>query len=51
MTQNCEAYEAHMRDIRDYLEERLEVSAVWGGYQEREGVWGRCPEGEGTWCS
>ncbi|XP_011835704.1 PREDICTED: selenocysteine lyase isoform X2 [Mandrillus leucophaeus] len=25
VTQNCEAYEAHMRDIRDYLEERLEA--------------------------
>ncbi|KAM5268637.1 selenocysteine lyase isoform 3-T3 [Hipposideros larvatus] len=23
VTENCEAYEAHMRDIRDYLEERL----------------------------
>ncbi|XP_063504256.1 selenocysteine lyase isoform X9 [Pongo pygmaeus] len=30
VTQNCEAYEAHMRDVRDYLEERLEVSAAWG---------------------
>lgn len=26
VSENCEAYEAHMRDIRDYLEERLEVS-------------------------
>lgn len=51
VAQNCEAYEAHMRDVRDYLEERLEVSVVWGGYREREGVWGRCPEGEGAWCS
>lgn len=25
VTENCEAYEAHMRDIRDYLEERLEA--------------------------
>nr|XP_055235855.1 selenocysteine lyase isoform X4 [Gorilla gorilla gorilla] len=25
VTQNCEAYEAHMRDVRDYLEERLEA--------------------------
>lgn len=25
VSENCEAYEAHMRDIRDYLEERLEV--------------------------
>lgn len=25
VTENCEAYEAHMRDIRDYLEERLQV--------------------------
>ncbi|XP_008055915.1 selenocysteine lyase [Carlito syrichta] len=25
VTQNCEVYEAHMRDIRDYLEERLEA--------------------------
>ncbi|MEJ1281062.1 hypothetical protein NN561_012009 [Cricetulus griseus] len=24
VSENCEAYEAHMRDIRDYLEERLE---------------------------
>uniref|UniRef100_A0A7N5JW77 Selenocysteine lyase n=1 Tax=Ailuropoda melanoleuca TaxID=9646 RepID=A0A7N5JW77_AILME len=23
VTRNCEAYEAHMRDVRDYLEERL----------------------------
>ncbi|XP_036110074.1 selenocysteine lyase [Molossus molossus] len=23
VTENCEAYEAHMRDVRDYLEERL----------------------------
>ncbi|XP_003991346.2 selenocysteine lyase isoform X1 [Felis catus] len=23
VTKNCEAYEAHMRDVRDYLEERL----------------------------
>lgn len=30
--ENCEAYEAHMRGIRDYLEERLVVSAVaWAG--------------------
>lgn len=28
--QNCEAYEAHMRDVRDYLEERLEVSGKAG---------------------
>lgn len=26
VSENCETYEAHMRDIRDYLEERLEVS-------------------------
>ena len=26
MTKNCEAYEAHMRDVRDYLEERLLVN-------------------------
>uniref|UniRef100_A0A0D9R197 Selenocysteine lyase n=1 Tax=Chlorocebus sabaeus TaxID=60711 RepID=A0A0D9R197_CHLSB len=25
VAQNCEAYEAHMRDVRDYLEERLEA--------------------------
>nr|XP_026251813.1 selenocysteine lyase isoform X1 [Urocitellus parryii] len=25
VTENCEAYEAHMRDIRDYLEERLQA--------------------------
>uniref|UniRef100_A0A8C6S014 Selenocysteine lyase n=1 Tax=Nannospalax galili TaxID=1026970 RepID=A0A8C6S014_NANGA len=25
VTENCDAYEAHMRDIRDYLEERLEA--------------------------
>ncbi|XP_005361748.1 selenocysteine lyase isoform X1 [Microtus ochrogaster] len=25
VSENCEAYEAHMRDIRDYLEERLEA--------------------------
>ncbi|XP_062049856.1 selenocysteine lyase isoform X1 [Lepus europaeus] len=25
VTKNCEAYEAHMRDVRDYLEERLEA--------------------------
>ncbi|XP_035942352.1 selenocysteine lyase isoform X3 [Halichoerus grypus] len=25
VTRNCEAYEAHMRDVRDYLEERLEA--------------------------
>lgn len=25
VTANCEAYEAHMRDVRDYLEERLEA--------------------------
>nr|XP_021502586.1 selenocysteine lyase isoform X1 [Meriones unguiculatus] len=25
VSDNCEAYEAHMRDIRDYLEERLEA--------------------------
>lgn len=25
VSENCETYEAHMRDIRDYLEERLEV--------------------------
>ncbi|XP_062957192.1 selenocysteine lyase isoform X2 [Cynocephalus volans] len=25
VTQNCEAYEAHMKDIRDYLEERLKT--------------------------
>ncbi|XP_054556165.1 selenocysteine lyase [Talpa occidentalis] len=25
VTRNCEAYEAHMRDVRDYLEERLQV--------------------------
>ncbi|XP_012504277.1 PREDICTED: selenocysteine lyase [Propithecus coquereli] len=28
VTRHCEAYEAHMRDVRDYLEERLE--AVFG---------------------
>lgn len=48
VTQNCEAYEAHMRDVRDYLEERLEVSAAWGGHQEGEGAWGRCPERGGV---
>lgn len=26
MTENCEAYEAHMRAVRDYLETRLVVS-------------------------
>lgn len=26
VSKNCEAYEAHMRDVRDYLEARLEVS-------------------------
>ena len=30
MAENCEAYEAHMRDVRDYLEERLAVSARRG---------------------
>ncbi|EHB08732.1 Selenocysteine lyase [Heterocephalus glaber] len=25
VTENCEAYEAHMRDVRDYLEDRLEA--------------------------
>uniref|UniRef100_A0A8C2UUK4 Selenocysteine lyase n=1 Tax=Chinchilla lanigera TaxID=34839 RepID=A0A8C2UUK4_CHILA len=25
VTENCEAYEAHMRDVRDYLEERLQA--------------------------
>ncbi|XP_072575129.1 selenocysteine lyase isoform X2 [Vulpes vulpes] len=25
VTKNCEAYEAHMRDVRDYLEEQLEA--------------------------
>ncbi|XP_023577822.1 selenocysteine lyase isoform X1 [Octodon degus] len=25
VTENCEAYEAHMQDVRDYLEERLEA--------------------------
>nr|XP_045003816.1 selenocysteine lyase isoform X2 [Jaculus jaculus] len=25
VTENCEVYEAHMRDVRDYLEERLEA--------------------------
>lgn len=28
VTEKCEAYEAHMRDVRDYLEERLEVRAA-----------------------
>lgn len=41
VTRNCEAYEAHMRDVRDYLEERLVVSLgpvrvgqpeVWGSH-------------------
>lgn len=27
VAENCEAYEAHMRGVRDYLEERLAVSA------------------------
>ncbi|XP_012611130.1 selenocysteine lyase isoform X2 [Microcebus murinus] len=26
VTRHCEAYEAHMRDVRDYLEERLEAA-------------------------
>ncbi|KAB0406179.1 hypothetical protein E2I00_000762 [Balaenoptera physalus] len=30
VAENCEAYEAHMRDVRDYLEERLAVSARRG---------------------
>lgn len=32
VTRNCEAYEAHMRDVRDYLEERLEVSLGFTGF-------------------
>lgn len=28
VSENCETYEAHMRDIRDYLEERLEAELV-----------------------
>lgn len=38
VSENCEAYEAHMRDIRDYLEERLEVR-------------GTCPHGRVQWQS
>lgn len=38
VTRNCEAYEAHMRDVRDYLEERLAVSlgSAEGGGQGLE---------------
>lgn len=47
---NCAAYEAHMRDVRDYLEERLQVRGG-GELQGRgrsagEGAAGR---GQGTW--
>lgn len=31
VTENCEAYEAHMRGVRDYLEERLVVRAARPG--------------------
>ncbi|XP_036925079.1 selenocysteine lyase isoform X3 [Sturnira hondurensis] len=29
VTENCEAYEAHMRDVRNYLEERLVAAQCW----------------------
>ena len=28
VNQHCEDYEAHMRKVRDYLEERLQVSSL-----------------------
>lgn len=31
VSRNWEAYEAHMRDVRDYLEARLEVSGSGSG--------------------
>ena len=38
MAENCEAYEAHMQGVRDYLEERLVVSAR-----------ARSPDPRGSW--
>lgn len=41
VTENCEAYEAHMRDVRDYLEERLQVrgtSLAWVSAGGRAGT-------------
>lgn len=43
VTENCEAYEAHMRDIRDYLEERLEVRGDRGQPCRLTCPRGRCP--------
>lgn len=47
MAENCEAYEAHMETIRDYLEERLAVSArslepgAQPGPGAGRGLWGQ----------
>lgn len=49
MAENCEAYEAHMETVRDYLEERLAVSA-WSPEprrdQEQGGGSGDSPGGD-----
>lgn len=47
VSKNWEAYEAHMRDVRDYLEARLEVSRPgsclslpsWGLSLQSTGAW------------
>ncbi|EPY86133.1 selenocysteine lyase [Camelus ferus] len=39
VAENCEAYEAHMRDVRDYLEERLAVRT--GGQPGEQAARGR----------
>lgn len=55
VTENCEAYEAHMRGVRDYLEERLVVRAARPGpasFSQRAVRGGRGPgEGRGEDCS
>lgn len=36
MAEKCESYEAHMQAVRDYLEERLVVSACGPGPGDSE---------------
>lgn len=54
VAENCDAYEAHMRGVRDYLEERLAVSArVAPGAWTPRGCRGRTEtyQGQDTGCS